>query len=94
MAKAAQREAIVSEDFVNPGDPKVGLGSTNMVQPHNIPSLEGTDDNDDDNEDSASTTRVLPININLLKEFMQKRIQKGIEKAASTGSNRKTTQPV
>lgn len=92
MSKAALREPINIEDFVHPTDPKTGFGSSNQIlQPPNLPSLDALDDNDDDNDEMlTSNTKVVPISISMLKEFMQKRIQKGLDKN-NPPSGRRTT---
>ncbi len=81
MSKAAARESLKNDDFVQLSEFKSGQSA---LQPPVVPSLIDTvsgpttgGDDDDDNEDGA---RVQPISISLLKEYMQKRIQKSLAK--------------
>ncbi len=68
MSKAAQHQSIRREDFLKimPVDKNAGFHA-----PH-LPSLEGNDDDDDFDE----TIKLQPINIQVLKELMQKKAQK------------------
>ncbi|CAE7537273.1 ODA1 [Symbiodinium microadriaticum] len=73
MSRAALRETFQGSDFVtlSTSERRPGGGMTAL----NLPTLETADDHDDDADDNA---RVTPINIGLLKDFMQKRVQKGM----------------
>jgi len=80
MSKAAQKEPIVGREFVHMTSTGIEKQAVS-VQPSTLPSLqESPDDADDDTDDNA---RVQPININVLKDFMQKKLQKGM----TTGRN-------
>ena len=76
MSRAALRETFHGSDFVTLASSERRSG-TGVVNTPNLPTLDNTDDHDDDNDDN---NRVAPINIGLLKDFMQKRVQKGLMK--------------
>lgn len=53
-----------------------------ILQVPHLPTLHSSDggaDDNDDNDDESAQARVQPINIALLKDFMQKKVQKGIQ---------------
>jgi hypothetical protein len=72
MSRAALKERFQGSDFVTLSTSEKKAAVLNTP---NLPSLDIADDHDDDNDDN---TRVAPINIGLLKDFMQKRVQKGM----------------
>mmetsp|Transcript_34816 Transcript_34816/g.64944 ORF Transcript_34816/g.64944 Transcript_34816/m.64944 type:complete len:497 (-) Transcript_34816:163-1653(-) len=76
ISKAAQRESFTGTDFHAPIKEKKPVV---LHVPH-LPTLHSADNNDEaeDNEDENLATRVQPVNIALLKDFMHKKIQKGI----------------
>ena len=76
ISKAAQRESFTGMDFHAPIKEKKPVV---LHVPH-LPTLHSSDNNDEaeDNEDENLTSRVQPVNISLLKDFMHKKIQKGI----------------
>ena len=83
MSKAALKETFHGSDFVTL-EPSERKERTISMNTPNLPSLDTGDDHDDDNDD---VTRVAPINIALLKDFMQKRVQKGMNKVEKTRSD-------
>jgi hypothetical protein len=70
MAKAAGRNPIKKDDFLIP----ITTDKQAIVAP-SLPSLHDTNDDDDDDDNN---NKVQPINIDMLKVYMNKKIQKGI----------------
>ncbi len=85
MSKAAAREVLKNEDFVQLSNFRGGQVS---LQPPVVPSLitEGASGMDDEDEVDDGT-KVQPISISLLKDYMQKRIQKSLSKKSPHGSS-------
>lgn len=76
MSKAATKDNFTGSDFlVTSKDPVIKKRAT-FITP-NLPSLDTPDDIDEDIDENA---RVAPISIPLLKDFVQKRVQKGLAK--------------
>lgn len=76
ISKAAQRESFTGVDFHAPILEKKPV---TLQVPH-LPTLhasDNTEDNDDNDEDNGA--KIQPINIGLLKDFMQKKVQKGVQ---------------
>lgn len=80
MSKAAFKQPFSGSDFIGIKNDKASRRHT-LVTPA-LPSLDGPDDDDEPDDN----TKVAPININLLKDVMQKRVQKGIEKLEKSGN--------
>jgi hypothetical protein len=73
MSKAAARQTLKKEDFLR----TITSGADNKtLSIPALPSLENVDDDDDEKEDG----KVQPINIGMLKDYMQKKIQSSIKK--------------
>lgn len=84
MSKAAMKDTFTGSDFlITTKDPVIKKRLT-FITP-TLPSLDGQQD--DLEEDYDENTRVAPISINLLKDFMQKRVQKGLTKAEKQQRN-------
>lgn len=81
MGKAASREALVHDDFVQ-RDPRGGQ----IFQPPAVPSLNDIGQNGDEEDEVDENQRIQPTNIAVLKEYMKKRIQKHIKKTTLTAS--------
>lgn len=76
ISKAAQREAFTGMDFHAPIQEKKPVV---LHVPH-LPTLHSTENNDEtEDNDDENAARVQPINIALLKDFMHKKVQKGMQ---------------
>jgi hypothetical protein len=76
MSKAATKDTFTGSDFLVTSKEPVIKKRLTFLTP-NLPSLDNQDDLDDDLDEN---TRVAPISIPLLKDFVQKRVQKGLTK--------------
>jgi hypothetical protein len=66
-----------------------------VLQVPHLPTLHAadTDENDGDNDDESGSNKVQPININLLKEFMHKKVQKGMHEKKRNNFMEKNNNP-
>jgi hypothetical protein len=74
MSKAASKDTFTGSDFILTSKEPVIKKRLTFLTP-TLPSLDNQDDLDDDLDEN---TRVAPISIPLLKDFVQKRVQKGL----------------
>lgn len=77
MGKAASRDALVCDDFVFRENRAIV-----QFQPPTVPSLNDLGQQGEDEDELDDNARVQPTNINVLKEYMKKRIQKHIKKTS------------
>lgn len=76
MSKAATKDNFTGSDFLVASKDPVLKKRLTFITPH-LPTLDGQDDFDEDVDENA---RVAPISIPLLKDFVQKKVQKGLLK--------------
>ena len=92
MSKAAARETLKNDDFVQLSDFKSGVPS---LQPPLVPALnETTIGAGEEEEEGDDNKQIQPINISVLKGYMQKRIQKLQKKNATAAGMTPTQQAI
>ena len=83
MSKAANHQSIRREDFLRTphasqgGGGSSSSGSGSMPSILNLPSL--ADDTADDDVNADDMAKIQPINVGMLKEFMQKKLQRQVQ---------------
>ena len=92
MSKAAARETLKNDDFVQLSEFRSGIAA---LQPPLVPALNETAiSGTEEEEEGDDNKQILPINITVLKGYMQKRIQKLQKKNATNAGMTPTQQAI